>query len=145
MKSLTVKNQIEINSTVSKVWEVLTMPKFIRQWDELPEDFNDDLALSKGTEVMWHQPNGQFTKLTVTELVQNKFLKINLYGSKWDMPENAYDIAYNYNLADMGGQTKLEIEIGDFAVLPNGGDYYSASVDFGQTAIKKIKEISEPH
>jgi hypothetical protein len=37
----------------------------------------------------------------------------------------------------------LEIEIGDFKSLPDGKDYYEASVEFGEAASQKIKELAE--
>ena len=35
---LIVKDEILIEATPSKVWEVLVNPKYVAQWDELPEN-----------------------------------------------------------------------------------------------------------
>jgi len=115
---------------------------FIRQWDELPEDHDDQAFLEVGSLILWNQPNGQLTKLTVTRCETNKLLKINLYNSSWPLPESAYDIAYLYTLHQQYG-TSLEIGIGDFSVLSEGEKYYKASLEFGETAAVKIKSLAE--
>ncbi len=147
MHLLIVKGHTNIDASAGKIWEVLTKPKFIRQWDELPDDFSDNDKLKEGTEIIWHHPDGSFTKLTVSDAVEQKFLKLNLFGSKWQMPERSYDVAYIYTITDHEQKTRLEIEIGDFSILPNGQEYFNASVEFAHTAIQKIKDLAEalPH
>jgi len=142
MKSLTVQNKVTIDASPEKVWKVLTLPKFIRQWDELPEDFGDN-PLADGTEILWQQPDGNITKLTVTNFSENRLLKMNLYVSRWANPEASYDIAYTYKITDIGGASELEITIGDFGILPSGQNYYDASLDFGNTGLEKIKTLAE--
>ena len=136
--SLLVKNTILIKAPAGRVWEVLTTPRFIKQWDELPEDFGD-APLSKGSVINWEG----YSKLTVTEFEPGKLLKMKLYAEKWEKPEAAYDVAYTFSLGEEKGNTRLTLSIGDFAVLPNGQSYYEASLEFADTATKKIKELSE--
>jgi uncharacterized protein YndB with AHSA1/START domain len=143
MHLLITKSHAKIDAGLEKVWEVLTTPKLIRQWDDLPEDFDDGHLLKEGTEIIWTHPDGSFTKLTVTDAVEKKFLKLNLYGSKWQMPEKAYDVAYIYTMSELDKKTKLEIEIGDFSILPNGQDYFNASDEFAKVSIEKIKALAE--
>jgi uncharacterized protein YndB with AHSA1/START domain len=40
-QQLIVKCNVTINTPASKVWEVLVKPQFIKQWDELPEEFGE--------------------------------------------------------------------------------------------------------
>ena len=142
MQLLIVKSHSTIEASREKVWKVLTTPALIRKWDDLPEGFNE-AQLQGGTVMIWHQPDGSITKLTVTDFVKNKFLKINIYGSKWTRPEKTYDVAYIYILTEQDGHTKLEIEVGDFSILPNGQEYYKASDEFAHTSILKIKALAE--
>jgi uncharacterized protein YndB with AHSA1/START domain len=135
---LVVKYEIVIEAPVSKVWEVLVAPKYIRQWDELPYDF-EDYYLEYGRTIEW----SGISKICVTICEPNEVLKMSLYVSKWEQPPAAYDIAYTYRLAHDGVVTTLSIEVGDFSVLPDGEDYYNASVEFGVTALGKIKNLSE--
>lgn len=138
MKKLVVKHEVVIYAAIGKVWEVLIAPKFIRQWDSLPEDF-PDYYLETGCEIVW---SGSL-KLTVAEMIPNERLKLSMYAYKWDLPPNAYDVGYTYEImADMD-KAILKVEIGDFGILENGQEYYDASVEFAHKAMKKIKDIAE--
>ena len=137
-QTLIVKHQIQIEAPLSKVWEVLVAPKYIRQWDDLPSGF-DDYYLEPGRVIEWTG----VTKLTVTESQPNEFLKLSLYVDKWEQPPAAYDIAYTYRLSEESGGVLLQLEIGDFSVLEDGQAYYDSSVEFAGTALEKIKNLAE--
>lgn len=135
---LTVKESITIQAPAARVWEVLITPKYIRQWDELPEGFGEE-AMQKGSVVNWEG----YSRLTVSEFEPNRLLKMNLHGEKWEKPPSAYDIAYTFGLEQDGQATVLTISIGNFAALPDGKQYFDASVEFATTAKAKIKELAE--
>jgi uncharacterized protein YndB with AHSA1/START domain len=137
-QDLTVRKEIRIEAPVSKVWEVLIAPKYIRQWDDLPQDF-EDYYLEHGRTIDW----SGMTRLTVTACEPNELLIFSLYVSKWELPPSSYDIGYRYYLFSEGDGTLLRIEIGDFSVLPDGNDYYGSSIEFAETALEKIKNLSE--
>lgn len=137
-QALTVEAQVFIEAPVSKVWEVLIAPKYIRQWDDLPKDF-EDYYLEKGKVIDW----SGMTRLTVTGYEPNEELVFSLYVSKWEQSPSQYDIAYRYYLTEQDGGTLLRTEIGDFSVLPDGQDYYNSSEEFARTALEKIKNLSE--
>lgn len=137
-KSLIVKNSIRINASVTRVWEVLTKPEYIRKWDELPEDFGD-YEIHPATIIEW--PG--YSRLKVVELELNKKLRYSLYIPAWN-DESITNVGYTYSLSiDDDGHTWLGIEIGDFAILTEGDKYYDASVTFGETASHKIKALAE--
>ena len=138
MKELIVRNEITIEAPVAKVWEVLIAPKFIRQWDFLPEDF-PDYYLEVGVEITWSGSS----KMTVTEMLPHESLKLSMYISKWELPPSAYDIGYHYRLSGENDTTKLSLEVGDFGALQDGQDYYQTSIDFSERALSKIKAIAE--
>lgn len=137
-KSLIVKNNIRIDAPVSRVWEVLTQPRYIRQWDGLPEDFGD-YEIHPATVIEW--PG--YSKMSVIEFEMNKRLRYALHVPAWDQL-GVSGIGYSYSLStDDQGYTWLGIEIGDFALLTESDKYYDESVSFGQTASQKIKELAE--
>ena len=138
MKELVVRNEILIDAPVSKVWEVIIAPKFIRQWDSLPEDFGD-YYLEVGREIDW---SGN-SRITVTEMVAHERLKLSFHLSKWDVPPSASDTAYIYTLAEADGMTRLTLEIGDFAQLAEGESFYDTYLDFSEKALKKISLLAE--
>jgi len=135
---LTVKNSTEINAPVSKVWEILIAPKYIRQWDELPQDF-EDYYLEKGRTIEWSGSS----KLTVTDCEPHQLLRLSLYALKWELPPSNYDIAYAYSLQEIDGVCVLNVEIGDFSILPDGENYCVKAQEFAEKALQKIKNLSE--
>lgn len=137
-QELIVSKEILIEAPLAKVWEVLIAPKYIRQWDDLPQDF-DDYYLEHGKVIDW----SGMTRLTVTEYEPNELLVFSLYVSKWELPPSSYNISYTYRLTEMDGGTILRLDIGDFSVLPDGQDYYGSSLEFARTALEKIKKLAE--
>jgi hypothetical protein len=137
-KSLIVKNNIRIDAPVARVWEVLTKPEYIRQWDSLPEDFGD-YEIHPATVIEW--PG--YSRLQVVAFELNKTLKYSLFVPAWN-DEQITNVGYTYSLsADERGYTWLGIEIGDFAILSEGDKYYEESITFGETASQKIKQLAE--
>ena len=135
---LIVTDQVEINAPTEKVWEVLTNPKFIKQWDEIPENFGDN-HLSIGSVIKWEG----YSEMTVTEFVQERHLRLSLYLPNIELKPTDYDVSYSYFLEKRDGRTLLAIEIGDFSPLPNGRRYFDASIEFAASSKQKIKELSE--
>ncbi|WP_042148275.1 SRPBCC domain-containing protein [Paucisalibacillus sp. EB02] len=141
-EKLIVKDEVLIEASPSTVWEVLTNPKYVAQWDELPENYPSD-PMGKGSKVVWEHPNGGQTVTTIIKAEEMKELKIALYSSNWEEKVTEGDIAYLYQLEDSNGNTLLKIQIGDFSVLNSGQDYYDASVEFASESKKVIKELAE--
>lgn len=137
-KSLIVKKSIRINATVKRVWEVLTKAHYIRQWDELPEDFGD-FEISPATIIEW--PG--YAKMQVIEFRLNEHLRYSLQVPAWK-DENVTNVGYTFSISsDDEGHTQLTIEVGDFALVTEGQKYYDSSIDFGETASQKIKKLAE--
>ncbi|MDL5511131.1 SRPBCC domain-containing protein [Arenibacter sp. M-2] len=137
-EKLIVKDQTEINASKEKVWEVLTNPDFIRKWDDIPENYPGGY-LKLGSIIEWEG----YSKMTVTEFNKPSKLKMNLYLPKVELAPSAYDVNYTYFLNEENGKTTLRFEIGDFSPLPKAKDYYDASLEWVETAKKKIKELAE--
>jgi uncharacterized protein YndB with AHSA1/START domain len=141
-EKLIVKDEILIEATPVKVWEILTKPKYVAQWDELPENYPEK-DMTVGSKVVWELPNGGQSITTIIEAVQQKRLKISLYGSNWEVKPNEGDVAYVYQLEEGDSQTLLKIEIGDFSLIKDGQMYYDASCEFAVKTKKVIKELAE--
>ena len=99
---LIVKDEVHIEAAPSKVWEVLINPKYVAQWDELPENYPSE-NMSKGSKVVWKHPNGGQTVTTIIKAEEMKELKIALYSSNWEIKPNESDVAYLYQLEDQNG------------------------------------------
>lgn len=141
-KQLIVKDEILIEATPLRVWEILTKPKFVAQWDELPEDYPSE-DMTKGSQVVWELPNGGKSVTTIIKAEKMKELIISLFVSKWEVQPKEGEVAYRYQLEKRGDQTLLKIEIGDFSLISNGQMYYDASVEFAANSKQVIKQLAE--
>lgn len=133
-----VKDQIKINASKEKVWEVLINPDFIKQWDDIPENYSGG-HLKSGSSIEWEG----YSKLTVAEIDTENKLVLKMYLPQVNLDPSAYDVSYTYTLTGNNDQTNLSFEIGDFAQLPKAKDYYDATLEWVQTAKQKIKEFAE--
>ncbi|WP_152656655.1 SRPBCC domain-containing protein [Oceanobacillus sp. CFH 90083] len=141
-KQLIVTEEIIINASPEKVWEVLTLPKYVAQWDELPENYPEE-PMKVDSKVVWDLPNGEQSITTIIKAEKEKELIIDLHGTGWKIKPEQGEVAYRYSLEDMGNSTKLFIEIGDFSLLEQGKDYYEASIDFAKESSKVIQSLAE--
>lgn len=141
-EKLIVKDEVHIDAAPSEVWEILINPKYVAQWDELPENYPSE-NMNKGSQVVWEHPDGGQTVTTVIKAEEFKELKIALYSSNWEITPNEGDVAYLYQLEDVNNGTLLKIEIGDFSLLRVGQDYYDASVEFASESKEVIKKLAE--
>lgn len=141
-QSYITSETILIPASPLRVWKVITETDNIKQWDEIPEgnDLGDELNMD--TELVWVLPDGQYSKLRVTELKAQEKLRLNLFVSHWEMSEELYDIAYTYTLSPSGNGTMLSLEIGDFAPLKEAEIYHQSSEKFAQSVLNKISAIS---
>lgn len=134
---LKVIDQISINAPIQKVWDVLTNPKFIKEWDDIPENYTGGL-LKLNSVIEWEG----HAKMVVTEFEEVKTLKLNLYLPKVNLDPSQYDVCYRYSLKT-NREIVLDFEIGDFSPLPNSHDYYEGTIEWLNTAKFKIKELAE--
>lgn len=135
---LIVTDQIEINASRERIWDVLTETKYYKQWDDLPENFTDE-KLNLGSVIDW----GEYSKLTVRTFKPAEHLELKLVLPKVELSENDYDVSYSFALTSKNDNSFLTIKIGDFSPLPNANDYYKASIEFAKAAKQKIKDLSE--
>lgn len=141
-KQLIVTEELLINASSERVWEILTLPKYVAQWDKLPEDYPEE-PMQEGSKVIWDLPNGEQSITTIIKAEKEKELIIDLHGTGWKIKPEQGEVAYRYLLEDTGSSTKLFIEIGDFSLLEQGEKYYEASVDFAKESSKVIKSLAE--
>lgn len=141
-KPLIVETEIMIHASASKVWEVLVTPKYVAQWDELPEDYPQE-QMTAGSEVVWDLPNGEQSITRISKADEGKELKIDLSHTGWPIKPAEGDVAYHYELINKNDHTLLKIKIGDFSLIEDGQMYYEASVEFAEEAKTTIKALAE--
>jgi uncharacterized protein YndB with AHSA1/START domain len=101
---------VKINASLQKVWDILTKPEFVKQWQygsELMTDWKVGSNIRFKTE--WE---GKIFEQwgTVLEMRTNQLIKYNLFAPRPDLedkPENYF--VMSYVLTEDKGHTKLEI------------------------------------
>ena len=136
------KNSVTIETAPLRVWKILTETEYIQQWDEIPDGNNIGPSLEMSSEIMWILPDGQYSKLTVTELDYQERLKLNLFVSHWPLGEPLYDISYTYILTKEYNSTILSLEIGDFSALTDSELYMTSSKHFAERALHAISQLA---
>ena len=85
-QKLIVTDQIKIAAPAEKVWEILTNPFYMRQWEEMPENFGE-AHLQPGSTIEWEG----FSRLTVTDFEPCKKLVLDVYLPTVELDPAAYD------------------------------------------------------
>ncbi|WP_054711032.1 SRPBCC domain-containing protein [Bacillus sp. JCM 19041] len=137
-----VRTEIVIHASPAHVWEVLVNPKYVAEWDELPEDYPKE-RMTVGSKVIWDLPNGEQSITKIIKADEEKELVIALLGTGWEMKPNEGEVAYHYNLKAKDDKTFVTICIGDFSLIKDGQMYYDASVEFAENAKTTIKRLAE--
>jgi len=103
-------SRVKINAPLQKVWNILTKPEFVRQWQfgsELLTNWKVGSNIRFKTE--WEgKTYEQWGK--ILEIRQNELIKYSLFAPRPDLedkPENYF--VMSYVLIIENGQTKLEI------------------------------------
>ncbi len=143
MKELVVKKSIEINSTPSKVWEIITNPAYTKQYMfgcELLSDWKI------GSSVIWKgSADGKvYVKGNLLKIEPNKFLQFTVFDPNMgieDMPSNYATVTYE--LSSETNHTKLSVSQGDFAGMAEGEKRYSETNAGWDMVFPKMKELAE--
>ena len=148
MKKLIIKNTIEINASIEKVWDVLTNPektkvymfgcKTVTNWNV-------------GSELLWKgNYEGKemvFVKGFIVEIIPPKKLIYSTFDPNStikDKPENYLDVTYELN--ENNGKTTLIVSQGDYSKVENGEKRYQDSWNNGEgwnPILIQIKELAE--
>lgn len=143
MRNLTVKKSVEIDAPVSKVWDVLTKPEYIRQWFYIPADFPEgDVELRRGSKILWRDAAGEvYLEGTVTSFQPKQSLTVSLQDRSWTRPVKTGEVAYTYTIVAQEDRVVLSFVFGDLSVDPEGEEWHRAYQENDE--LQKIKELAE--
>ena len=103
-------SRVKINASVQKVWDALTKPELVKQWQYGSDIITD---WKTGSEIRFRTEwEGKLFEQwgKVLEIHPNEFIKYSLFAPRPDLedkPENYFIMHYILNVND--GQTNLEI------------------------------------
>lgn len=131
------EHTIDIAATPQRVWDVVTLTRYIRQWDDVPAEFRAD-RVSLSAELTWP---GHAT-LTYTAWEPPTRLYANLRVHAWERPP-AGPVGYEYRVTATGHGSRLTLRVGDFANAADGAQLQEASEEFVVAAAATIKRLAE--
>jgi uncharacterized protein YndB with AHSA1/START domain len=101
---------IVINASKQKVWDTLTIPELVKQW-QYGSNLLTDWIVGSAIEFIAEWEGNVFKQWgTVLTFIPTDSLSYNLFAPRPDLedkPENYF--VMKYILTDLGGKTKLEI------------------------------------
>ena len=103
-------SRIDINTTLQKVWDVLTKPEFVKLW-QYGSDLQTNWEIGRPIKFVTKWEGKVFEQWgIVLEFSPTSKLRYSLFSPRPDLedkPENYFEMIYS--LTDNNGQTKLEI------------------------------------
>lgn len=143
MKKLLTRESVKILAPLTKVWDILVKPHFIREWEDFVSDSGKETDLDIGREITWHGEEGRYLKGTVTAVDPHSMLQVTLFDSSDHSPSAPEDFSYTYHLSQEEDHVLLSITMGDFAKLPGGDRQYKEVMKFDSHELHKIKMLAE--
>ncbi|NND08425.1 MAG: SRPBCC domain-containing protein [Saprospiraceae bacterium] len=144
-KALYTENEILIDASTSKIWDVLTNPaqtvKYMYGCQVQTDWIIDEPILWIGAKDGVAYVKGQVIHIEPTQSLT--YSVIDPHGDYEDILENYLQVTYT--LTDANGRTKLHVRQGDYATAANGEQRYQDSIAEGgwQSILVKIKDICE--
>ncbi|MGM0876107.1 MAG: SRPBCC family protein [Bacillota bacterium] len=137
MKKLIVEKSIEINTTASKVWEVLTNPALSKQWiEQFWQGFGSlESDWKTGSTMEWKTAEGKID-------MQGKIISIEprkMIRYTFTMPKDIVTLW----LDERNEHTVLSVTHGDFTDKPDGEECFYGAAAGWEMNLPKIKELAE--
>lgn len=134
-------SQVTIDAPVSKVWDVITKPELVKQW-QYGSDLTTDWQV--GSDIRFHSEwqgsvYEQWGK--VLEVVPHSMVRYSLFAPRpglEDIPENYF--VMTYTVEEQEDNTILTIEMNDNR---SGSSVQESADEDGQSILTLLKSIAE--
>jgi len=147
MSKLFVDQSIEIDTSASKVWEVLTAREFTAEW--VPEfnggsPFHIESEWKPGSPVFWKDQSGKtIVEGNVTALEPGQLLRFTVFDVRSERPPVAEEDGITYQFSERDGKTMLRVLQGDFSSMPQGENFRDMSAEIWGHVLPKVKALAE--
>ena len=131
------QHSIEIAAPPERVWDVLTLCRYIRQWDDVPAEYTAE-RIAQGVALTWP---GHAT-LTFLDVAAPTRIYARLHVHKWERPPDG-PVGYEYVVTPTVTGSSLTLRVGDFAYVPDGAQFQEASEEFVLAAAATIQRLAE--
>lgn len=148
MRELFVEKSIDVNAPASKVWDVLTKPKYTDKWalefSNVGTEFHVESDWKLGSPVLWKNKDGSvFVEGNVTAVEPDRLLRYTVSDVRHEKALVSDDNGITCDLAEHGGTTTLRIVQGDFSAMDDGEKYCRMSADTWDRVLPIVKELAE--
>ncbi|WP_144281974.1 SRPBCC family protein [Chryseobacterium echinoideorum] len=146
-KPLIVNKEKVIDATQQEIWEVITTPKYFKDWMLVPAKAEDEKAIELGSKIYWTDDNDMvYLEGEVIAFVPNTKLVISLKDISWEQTVPKDSVTYEFHLAEAKNGTLIKFLLGDLSIDPEGSSWYrsyKASDEIGSiekvvNAIRKV-------
>lgn len=143
MAELIVKKSIKINSSTTKVWEILTNPELTKQYMFGCEIVSD---WKVGSPVVWKgAADGKvYVKGILLTIETEKLLQFTVFDPNMgieDIPSNYSTVTFE--LSSENSHVILSVSQGDFSKMIESEKRYKDTVAGWDSVFPKIKELAE--
>lgn len=149
-KPLIVSKEKKIDATQPEVWEVITTPKYFKDWMLVPAKTKDEKAIGLGSKIYWINDNDiVYLEGEVITFVPNTKLVISLLDISWDKKVPKDSVTYEFHLTGTKSGTLIKFLLGDLSIDPEGESWYNSYKDSDEIGsiekvikVRKIKQTS---
>lgn len=139
-KPLIVSKEKIINATKNEIWEVITTPKYFKDWMFVPAKAENEKTIGSGSKIYWIDDNNVvYLEGEVIVFVPNTKMVISLQDISWDKIVPKGSVRYEFHLKETKNGTLIKFLLGDLSIDPESASWYSsykASDEIG--AIEKV-------
>jgi uncharacterized protein YndB with AHSA1/START domain len=126
-KPLIVNKEKIIDATQQEIWEVITTPKYFKDWMLVPAKAEDEKAIELGSKIYWINDNDiVYLEGEVIEFIPNTKLVISLKDISWDEIVPKGSVTYEFHLTETKNGTLIKFLLGDLSIDPEGSSWYSS-------------------
>ena len=146
---LFVDKTMEIDAPASKVWDVITISEYNRQWalefSSGGPQFYLESTWELGSPVLWKGQDGTvIVEGNVTAVQQYRLLRFTVFDVRSpERPPVTEEDGITFKLSEENGKTMLHILQGDFSAMTDGEKYRDASADIWDKVLPRVKEMAE--
>lgn len=139
-KPLIVSKEKIIDATQPEIWEVITIPKYFKDWMLVPAKTKDEKAIGLGSKIYWINDNDiVYLEGEVITFVPNTKLVISLLDISWDKKVPKDSVTYEFHLTGTKSGTLIKFLLGDLSIDPEGESWYNSYKDSDEIdSIEKV-------
>jgi len=143
MEELTVRKFLELDASISDVWEALTNPSITEKYmfgSRVETDWK------VGSPIIWKGTVGGkevvHLRGEIEEIEPGKMVRYSCFSpasGEEDEPENYTHVTYE--LSETGGKTLLNVSQGDFSGFTDGGIRFNHTIEAWDAVFLALQEI----